>query len=200
MKKPCRKRGGGIKGLNIIIEGNNNTVEIEFPINFSKSLIKLKGNDNFFSIRTTNANIPSCSFHLIDAGVLKIGRNFTTMDSLFIVSRDNKKIEIGNNCLFSKNITIRNNDGHTITDKNTKKILNPSKDVYIGNNVWIGTNSVILKGAHISSNSVVGALSLVNKKFSEENIIIAGNPAKKIRGNILWYKDCYTRYSELNNC
>ena len=132
--------------------------------------------------------------------MLKIGRNFTTMDSLFIVSRDNKKIEIGNNCLFSKNITIRNNDGHTITDKNTKKILNPSKDVYIGNNVWIGTNSVILKGAHISSNSVVGALSLVNKKFSEENIIIAGNPAKKIRGNILWYKDCYTRYSELNNC
>ena len=58
--------------------------------------------------------------------------------------------------------------------------------------------SLILKGAKISDGSVVGAMSLVNKKFEEENIVLAGVPARKIRGNVSWKRMDYNDYLNLN--
>lgn len=55
-----------------------------------------------------------------------------------------------------------------------------SENVYIGKNVWISVNSVILKGVHIGDNSVIAACSLVRKSLPE-NILAAGIPAKIIR-------------------
>ena len=53
---------------------------------------------------------------------------------------------------------------------------------------------MILKGSEIPSGSVVGAMSMVNKKFEEENILIAGAPAEKIRSDIEWCREDYAKY------
>ena len=45
---------------------------------------------------------------------------------------------------------------------------------------------VIAKGAKVNDGSVVGFGSIVNKKFEEKNILIAGAPAKKMKENIDW--------------
>lgn len=50
----------------------------------------------------------------------------------------------------------------------------------IGDNVWIGWGSIILKGTVIGNNCVVGAGSLVAGKFPD-NVVIASNPGKIIR-------------------
>ena len=55
-----------------------------------------------------------------------------------------------------------------------------SKPVIIGSNCWIGSGSTILKGVTIGDNSVIGAMSLVNKTIPN-NVLAAGNPIKKIR-------------------
>ena len=49
----------------------------------------------------------------------------------------------------------------------------------IGNNVVVGVGSVILGGITIADSIAIGANALVNKSFEEENIAIAGVPAKK---------------------
>ena len=56
--------------------------------------------------------------------------------------------------------------------------------IIIGNNVWIGTNSVILPEVKIGDNVIIGAGSVVTKNIPS-NTIAAGNPCKKIRENKL---------------
>lgn len=53
--------------------------------------------------------------------------------------------------------------------------------VRIGKNCWVGMNSVILPGVSLANNITVGAGSVVTKSFDEPNILICGNPAKKIK-------------------
>jgi carbonic anhydrase/acetyltransferase-like protein (isoleucine patch superfamily) len=58
--------------------------------------------------------------------------------------------------------------------------------IEIGRHVWVGSHVKILKGTRIRDNSVVAANSVVSSIFHEENVLIAGNPAKIIRRNIKW--------------
>lgn len=53
----------------------------------------------------------------------------------------------------------------------------------IGNNVVIGVGATIVGDVHLADNIAVGANALVNKSFEEENIAIAGVPARKISNN-----------------
>ena len=58
---------------------------------------------------------------------------------------------------------------------------NDLKGVRVGNNAKIGANSTLLPGVEIGKNSLVGAGSVVTKS-ADEDVIIAGNPAKTLRG------------------
>lgn len=61
----------------------------------------------------------------------------------------------------------------------------------IGDGVLIGVGAVILGGVTIANNIAIGANAVVNKSFLEENIAIAGVPAKKISNNgyLTWHKN-----------
>lgn len=56
----------------------------------------------------------------------------------------------------------------------------PSLPIIIGDNVWVGANSSILKGAHIGANSIVAAHSVVLAGTYPDNSILVGVPAKAI--------------------
>ena len=54
-------------------------------------------------------------------------------------------------------------------------------DIILGNDCWIGMNSVLLPGTVLGNKTIVGAGSVVTKSFEDGNCIIAGNPARLIR-------------------
>lgn len=105
------------------------------------------------------------------------------------------KIEIGNNVLIAHNVNIIDNNSHSTESKIREDELNytmnngfPKKNIFkvgIGNikirdNVWIGMNSIILKGVEIGENVIVAAGSVVTKNIPPNNMV-AGNPAKIIK-------------------
>lgn len=95
-----------------------------------------------------------------------------------------ERVEIGDNCLISDRVFIADNNGHP-TDpmqRLSRQKVSPDEigPVKIGNNVWIGYQSVIMKGVTIGDNSIVGANSVVIKNVPP-NTVVAGNPSKILR-------------------
>lgn len=126
-----------------------------------------------------------CSLIVGNKGNLIIGEN-VGMSSTAIVC--NNRIEIGNNVNLGGNVVIYDTDFHSLNlfDRldRAKDIANTNtKPVKIGNNVFIGAHSTILKGVMIGENVIIGACSVVTKDIPS-NEIWAGNPAKHIR-NVL---------------
>ena len=178
-----------IKGLYINIRGENNRIVIGTPSQFINASIDISGCNNTVSIGIPNAKV-ECSIYLNGAHTnnttLSIGDNFSIRSGNIILRGENKQISIGNDCMFSNNITIRNTDSHKIYEKETKKLLNPEENVIIGNKVWLTQDVTVGKGSVIPDGCIVGTKSFVNKKFEEPNCIIAGIPAKVVKENVCW--------------
>ncbi|WP_310555602.1 sugar O-acetyltransferase [Flavobacterium sp.] len=91
---------------------------------------------------------------------------------------DTMKVTIGNNVFFGPNTHI-----YTATHPlNTieRRTVESSKPVSIGNDCWIGGNSIILPGISIGNDCVIGAGSVVTKDIPDHSLAV-GNPAKVIR-------------------
>lgn len=115
-------------------------------------------------------------------GEVYIGGQFYANKN-FMLSCDSS-IEIGDDFVSGWNVHVRDSDGHTIVIDGYDKLN--TKNVFIGNHVWVAAEAHILKGAYISDGSVVGYRSTVLGVFNEANCLIAGSPAKNIETNILW--------------
>lgn len=89
------------------------------------------------------------------------------------------KVYIGKNCSISWDVCILDRDYHCINN------IEDSKEIIIGDNVWIGCRSTILKGVTIGEGAVIGAGSVVTKDVPARSCV-AGNPAKIIKENIVW--------------
>ncbi|WP_298156228.1 sugar O-acetyltransferase [Flavobacterium sp.] len=91
---------------------------------------------------------------------------------------DTMKITIGNNVFFGPNVHIYAAT-HPL-DAVSRRKTEFSKPVTIGNDCWIGGNTVICPGITIGDGVTIGAGSVVTKNIPD-NVLAAGNPARVIR-------------------
>ena len=91
-----------------------------------------------------------------------------------------KKLVIGKNSVIASGVHIIDSNGHILNSNNRTKGSDIPADIIIGENVWIGLNSVILKATIIGNNSVVAAGSIVKGEYPA-NSLIQGNPAKLVK-------------------
>lgn len=115
---------------------------------------------------------------------LTAGNNFQISCAGHIVCTGN--MSIGSRFLMGWDGMLLDTDFHTLENINTHDTTAAQRNITIGDNVWTGARSVILKGSNIADGCVIGANSVVSGKYTTPNCIIAGNPAKVI-------KEGYTR-------
>lgn len=122
-----------------------------------------------------------CTFFVNNSACLEIGENVGISQTALICHH---KITIGNNVMIGGGTSIFDTDFHSL---DYHKRLSPDDFKYvkfasvdIGDNVFIGAHSIILKGVSIGANAIIGAGSVVSKSIPA-NEIWAGNPAKFIR-------------------
>ena len=179
-----------IKNLKIEYLGKNskNRVTLYEPIKIAKYLKVIFMGNNSETVIKSGADVKRLVIRQYNNTKVLIGENFSSEETkITTFSSNDTSVKIGTDCMFSYGILIRTSDNHTIYNISEPDLaINLPKDIEIGNHVWICADAKIMKGAKIPNNSVVGACGLVNKKFSEENIILAGIPAKIIKRNINW--------------
>lgn len=108
---------------------------------------------------------------------IEVGENFFANYNCSLI--DVAKIKIGDNCMMAPNVAIYT-AGHPVHPLTRNSDYEFGKEVTIGDNVWLGGNTVICPGVHIGSNSVIGAGSVVTKDIPDWSVA-AGNPCKVIR-------------------
>lgn len=109
--------------------------------------------------------------------IIKIGRKTRIHGSCIHAFGE---VVIGENCLIAANCQIFDASGHSSQISNRLESQGESKPISIGNNVWIGANSIILPGVTIGDGAIIGAGSVVVKSIPS-NVIAGGNPAIVIK-------------------
>lgn len=109
-------------------------------------------------------------------GNVRVGEN--TWIGPFVVLDGSGDLTIGSNCSISAGVQIYSHDSvqWAVSGGKEKYVYAPT---IIGNNCYIGPNTIIAKGVTIGDRCIVGANSFVNTSL-EAGVKAAGNPARKL--------------------
>ena len=181
LEAPCAL----LKGVRIHFSGKNNRVVIgDFSIVKNVELY-ISGDNNVVEIGPW-CHLNQAVFCTEDNGnQIRIGEKTRILGSTELAAIEGTQITIGRDCLFSSGIHVRTGDSHSVLNLEGKRI-NPSADVSIGDHVWVGMKAMCLKGAAVADHSIVGAGTLVTKKFTQPHCALAGVPAKVVNEGIDW--------------
>lgn len=116
-------------------------------------------------------------FHCDYGDHIHLGNNFyANYDCIML---DVNHIYIGNNVLLGPRVSLYT-AGHPLSSAVRNSGLEFGKSITIGDNAWVGGNTIINPGVKIGCNTVIGSGSVVTKDIPD-NVIAAGNPCRVIR-------------------
>ena len=155
------QKGASLTNSKIVFQGYNSVLYLESK-NFSIS--SLIGTDCLIYIKQNNRTVFQCQINIAESGT----------------------IFLGNSNMIARNVKIWNSDFHPIYDKDSFTRVNLSKNVFIGDHVWLCEEVSILKNSIINSGAIVGYRSTVFGTALKPDSIYGGTPARLIKSNIFW--------------
>jgi acetyltransferase-like isoleucine patch superfamily enzyme len=177
-----------LKRTSVLVYGVGNTIYIEDLSRLLDCRIYIRGNNNRMTIeKSVFLNEAELCIE-DDDNTITIGEHTTIAGRTHLAAIEGTSIIIGTDCLFSSDIRFATGDSHSLTDLEGRR-LNESESIVIGNHVWIGAKVICLKGVTVASNCMVGTGSLLNGRFEQENVVLAGNPARVLKSGINWLSE-----------
>lgn len=124
-----------------------------------------------------------------------IGHHFYSNFNLVIV--DDMDVYIGNYVMFGPNVTL-SVTGHPIPGDSRREGTQFSIPIHIGDDVWIGSNTVVLPGVTIGNDVVIGAGSVVTKDIPD-HVVAFGNPCRVVREITQRDREYYWKDKKVND-
>ena len=186
--------GSGVE-LTGWLQGNGNQILIADTEGLSRLHVQIHGNDNRIVIgRNSELNglVVCCGNHVAAHGTeLRIGDE-TSIEpgGRFYLYNSGNRLHIGSECMLSNHITVRCGESpHLIFERDSGAYLDVSEGVFIGNHVWVGESVYITKAASVGDDCIVGACSVLTKRFDTTHAALAGNPARVVREGVQWVRN-----------
>ena len=116
----------------------------------------------------------------------RVGKRFTTAGPCYFKAR--RRVTIGNHVKLGGNVRIYDHDYHSLDylDRRDGAKDQPncrSKPIVIGDDVFIGTSAIVMKGVTIGDRAIIGAGSVVTKDVPADEIW-GGNPARRLKAAV----------------
>lgn len=172
--------------IRILFVGKNNRVTVHPGAKFAHLFARFDGDNGVLTV----GDNPRSRHVTIDARIgqdstIAIGNDVSTTGKLVLSAVEGSTLRIGDDVMIASECQIRCDDAHPIFDVRTRKRINPSQNIDIGNHVWLGYRATVLGGARIGSGSVIGLGSVVKAEVPN-NVIAVGSPARVVRKDIAW--------------
>lgn len=194
------------RGSKLTVEGEDNVLDLG-KARLHGARIEIRGNHNVLRVHPT-CKLVNVSFRLVGDNLrvelgesVKISRwgefllmgndaeirigSHTTVEGARFIAHSGTSLEVGADCMLASDVEVRTSDEHSILDAASGERINPDKSVRIGEHVWFGARSVVLKGVRIGANSVIAMGSIVSRDVGA-GVVAGGVPAKEIRHGVTW--------------
>ena len=134
------------------------------------------------------AHLPGAWLHCGSASTLLIGDHTASNGSAEIDARNGGLIYVGPTGLWASKVRLQTDDMHAIRDQNGCRVNGFGQAIVVGRHVWLGQEALLMGGARVGEDTVVGARSLVKDQL-DANCIYAGAPARLLRSGVTWTFD-----------
>lgn len=184
----------------VTFHGTGNVLHVEDGATLRGCNLRFRGNDAVIYIRASTRPI-KVSATLYNVSVVYIGSGASFTTAARIVPSERTHVIIGSDTMFSSRVSFRTGDPHLIYSAITHERVNPSRSIWVGDHVWLGEETLVLKGARIGSGAILAARSVVTKDVPS-NVTAAGSPAKVVGSEIFWTRPsvhAYTRQQTLKS-
>ena len=175
------------KARNQVKIAKGNTVNFGKKNRIRKCTVAIHGTGNTLTFED-GANLKGVHIELDGTNCeMIIGKRCVIGEGCYFSAREkNTRLQIGDDCMFSRNVKLMTSDGHDILKAGER--INPANNVTIGNRVWLADGAVVLKGCTVGDGAIVGLNSVVTRDVAARSIA-AGNPAKVVKEDIDWHEE-----------
>lgn len=173
----------------INFHGKGNVFYCENKVNIDNTSINFKGNNSLVYLSSTNSKY-SLNVQINHDSVLYFGKDNNLIPKISLNVQEHQNIIIGDDCSISSNVRMRTTDAHSIFSTESKKRINYSGSIYIGDHVFLGHNAYLEKGVNIGSGVIIENNAHVNSNVNlESNCFYGGNPIRLLERDVFFIKD-----------
>lgn len=182
---PAGLRRDLAEGPAIRIAGDDNRIEVADDVRMTLNIV-VQGDGNRIHIgegcRLNGFITIRCS-----GATLSIGAGTTVVNGSLQLHEPGE-IRIGADCMIANQVYVSLSDVHPIRDRASGDRINPAASVEIGDHVWLGLRSMVMKGSRVGAGAVIAAGAVVSGDVPA-HAVAAGVPARVVRRDVVWSRD-----------